>query len=87
MTTDSFRKLCEERKIRVDVHLPPMVSILASMDTKPIDFYETSLRNTVASVPMTQVSDGTLKLKRNKPLKDRESTLDACLNIQVRTRA
>jgi hypothetical protein len=84
MKTQDFRKMCEDRKIRADVHLPPMVSILASMDTKPIDFYETSMRNvTSAYVPVANTDSG-LKLKRSKPLKDRESTLDACLNISVR---
>jgi hypothetical protein len=83
MKTQDFRKLCEDRKIRADVHLPPMVSILASMDTKPVDFYETSMRNvTSAYVPVANQDSG-LKLKRSKPLKDRESTLDACLNIQI----
>jgi len=54
------------------------------MDTKPIDFYETSMRNvTSAYVPVANTDSG-LKLKRSKPLKDRESTLDACLNISVR---
>jgi hypothetical protein len=85
MKTEQFRKICEERKIRVDVHLPPMVSILASMDTKPIDFYETSLRNTVATIPVINQVDTGLKLKRTKPLKDRESTLDACLNIRMKS--
>jgi len=84
MSTDNFRTLCQERRIRADIHFPPMVSILASMDTKPIDFYETSLRNTVATTPSYVPTEG-LKLKRSKPLKDRESTLDACLNIQIRT--
>ncbi len=55
------------------------------MDTKPIDFYETSLRNTVATTPVINHVDTGLKLKRNKPLKDRESTLDACLNIKVKS--
>ncbi len=86
MKTEEFRKLCEQRKVRADVHLPPMVSILASMDTKPIDFYETSLRNTTATTHSLPVPEGNgLKLKRSKPLKDRESTLDMCLNIQVRS--
>jgi hypothetical protein len=84
MKSQDFRKMCEDRKIRADVHLPPMVSILASMDTKPVDFYETSMRNvTAAYVPVQNVDSG-LKLKRSKPLKDRESTLDSCLNITVR---
>ena len=81
--TNDFRRLCEERKIRIDIHLPPMVSILASMDTKPVDFYETSLRNTTTVYNPIPTHDSGLKLKRSKPLKDRESTLDACLNIQI----
>lgn len=86
MKTQDFRTLCEQRKVRADVHLPPMVSILASMDTKPIDFYETSLRNTTATTHSLPVQEGSsLKLKRTKPLKDRESTLDMCLNIRVRS--
>jgi hypothetical protein len=86
LPTATFRQICEERKIRADVHLPPMVSILASMDTKPIDFYETSIRNTVSNPPVHHNSDGSLKFKRSKPLKDPKSTLDACLNIQFRVR-
>jgi hypothetical protein len=86
VSIEDFRNMCEGQKIRVDIHMPPMVSILASMDTKPIDFYETPLRNTFASpyqYTPTIVNETTngLKLKRNKPLKDKESTLDACLNI------
>jgi hypothetical protein len=85
----TFRAMCEEQRTRVDVHLPPMVSILASMDTKPIDFYETPLRssmNTTNPYAHAKQEDSSgLKLKRNKPLKDKESTLDACMNIIMRT--
>jgi hypothetical protein len=85
---DEFRNMCESQRIRVDVHMPPIVSILSSMDTKPIDFYETPLRNTFASPYAMQVQRATdepqgLKLRRTKPLKDKESTLDACLNIKM----
>jgi hypothetical protein len=80
--------MCEEQRIRVDVHLPPMVSILASMDTKPIDFYETPLRASMSTnnpyAHTKQEDSAGLKLKRNKPLKDKESTLDACMNIIMR---
>jgi hypothetical protein len=83
-----FRAMCEEQRIRVDVHLPPMVSILASMDTKPIDFYETPLRSSMSTnnpyAHTKQDDTAGLKLKRNKPLKDKESTLDACMNIIMR---
>jgi hypothetical protein len=90
ISTEEYRAMCDSQRIRVDIHLPPMVSILASMDTKPIDFYETPLRNTFASpnsLPAVRLADepaGALKLRRNKPLKDKESTLDSCLNIMVR---
>lgn len=84
-----FRAMCEEQRIRVDVHMPPMVSILASMDTKPIDFYETQLRSSLnINNPYAyskQEDSAGLKLKRNKPLKDKESTLDACMNIIMRS--
>jgi hypothetical protein len=86
---EDFHTICNEQRIRVDIHMPPMVSILASMDTKPIDFYETPLRNTFASPYQMNIVRPTdepkgLKLKRNKPLKDKESTLDACLQISVK---
>jgi hypothetical protein len=86
VSLDDFRTICESQRIRVDIHQPPMVSILASMDTKPIDFYETPLRNTFASpyqcTPTKQSDEPVaLKLKRTKPLKDKESTLDACLKL------
>jgi hypothetical protein len=89
LTTQAFRSICENQSIRVDIHMPPMVSILASMDTKPIDFYETPLRNTFASphqmtVQRTSDEPTGLKLKRTKPLKDKESTLDACLQFTIR---
>jgi hypothetical protein len=89
ITPDEFRSICESQTIRVDIHMPPMVSILASMDTKPIDFYETPLRNTFASphqvsIQRQQEEPVGLKLKRTKPLKDKESTLDMCLQITTR---
>ena len=53
-----------------------MVSLLATMDTKPIDFYEQGERN-------ASEYNNSLRLKRTKPLKEIENTLDACLNITV----
>lgn len=87
-----FRSLCDDQRVRVDVHMPPMVSILASMDTKPIDFYEAPIRTNynahlfAAIGPSDDKQDTGLKLKRSKPLKSKDSTLDACLQIQVKTR-
>lgn len=86
---EDFREMCEKQRTRVDIHMPPMVSILASMDTKPIDFYETPLRNTFASPhqpPLIRANEEPtgLKLRRSKPLKDKDNTLDSCLHITVK---
>ena len=86
ISIQDFRGMCDAQRVRVDIHMPPMVSILSSMDTKPIDFYETTMRNSLTSpyqcAPVKSADEpATLKLKRNKPLKDKESTLDACLQI------
>jgi hypothetical protein len=69
---------------------------LATLDTKPIDFYETSLRNTTATgagldiltnnASNTKHLDTGLRLKRTKSLKDKESTLDAVMNLHVRVK-
>lgn len=81
---EDYREIIDKRQIRIDVHWPPMVSILASMDTKPIDFYETSIKNTFVGGAVFAKTEEGLKLKRSKPLKDRESTLDSCLNLSIR---
>jgi hypothetical protein len=87
---DEFRKIIGENRIRVDVHVPPMVSILGTLDTKPIDFYDSSLQNTFTQgfsmdrFKAWSEQGGALRLKRSKPLKDHESTLDACIQISVK---
>ena len=84
-----FRGLTIAAKERVDVIMPPMVSILGSLDTKPIDFYDSSLQNTFTQgfsldrFKSWSEQGGALRLKRSKPLKDRESTLDACMQIKI----
>lgn len=88
MTIQSYRNTMRERKVRVDIQIPPMVSILGSLDTKPIDFYDSSLRTTFS--PLLQESlpkaEENLRLKRTKPLKDKESTLDSVMNIQIKVK-
>jgi len=82
---EQYRGLIRSHKYRVDIHLPPMVSILATMDTKPIDFYDASISKTVLETAQERVAraEEVLRLKRTKPLKAWESTLDACMNIRV----
>ena len=84
MTIESYRATMRDKNVRVDLHMPPMVSILGSIDTKPIDFFDTNLKQGGA-LPVVQqrsVEEG-LRLKRGKPLKDKESTLDTVMNIKI----
>ena len=97
LTYDQYRDVIEKKQIRIDAQLPPVISILATLDTKPIDFYETSLRNTTATGAGLDILTNTtlntskhldtgLRLKRTKSLKDKESTLDAVMNLHVRVK-
>lgn len=87
LTIEEYRGLIRSYKVRVDVHLPPMVSLLATMDTKPIDFYDASLTKNVSETvkERLQKAEEVLRLKRTKPLKAWESTLDACINLKVKS--
>jgi hypothetical protein len=89
LSYEQYRGIIEKKKIRIDTNLPPVISILATLDTKPIDFYETSLRNTSAAgagIDVVKTLEPGLRLKRSKPLKDKESTLDAVMNLSVKVR-
>jgi len=86
LSIQEYRALIYSHKVRVDIHLPPMVSILATMDTKPIDFYDASLTKNVTETvkERLQKAEEVLRLRRTKPLKAFESTLDACLNLKIK---
>ena len=86
LSIQEYRALIRSHKVRVDIHLPPMVSILATMDTKPIDFYDASLTKNVTETvkERLQKAEEVLRLRRTKPLKAFESTLDACLNLKIK---
>ena len=96
LSYQQYRDVIEKKQIRIDAQLPPVISILATLDTKPIDFYETSLRNTTTtgttshhhhdSTTTIKHLDTGLRLKRSKSLKDKESTLDAVMNLNVRVK-
>lgn len=87
---EKYREVIANGQVRVDIHKPPMVSILGTLDTKPIDFYDSSLQNTFTQgfsmdrFKAWSEQGGALRLKRSKPLKDRDSTLDACIKISVK---
>jgi hypothetical protein len=56
------------------------------MDTKPIDFYDSSLTKGVNETikDRIQKAEEVLRLRRTKPLKAWESTLDACINLKIK---
>jgi len=89
-TYEQYRQTIREGKVRIDMEVPPMVSILGTLDTKPIDFYDSSLQNTFTSgfsldrFKNWSEQGGALRLKRSKPLKDKDSTLDACIQISIK---
>ena len=87
LTIEQFRSTVRARKVKIDLHLPPMISVNATLDTKPIDFYDATYRNSgaIQEERVARAEEG-LKLKRTKPLKDKESTLDACMNIEISRR-
>jgi len=86
LSIQDYRQMIQFHKVRVDVHLPPMVSILATMDTKPIDFYDANITKNVSETvkERLQKAEEVLRLRRTKPLKAWESTLDACINLKIK---
>lgn len=86
LSIEEYRATVRKGKVRIDIHYPPMVSLLATMDTKPIDFYETTIPKSFVPLNSERVKkmEEGLRLKRSKPLKDKESTLDACMNLQIK---
>jgi hypothetical protein len=79
-----YRKIVGEKRMRVDVMTPPMISIIQVMDTKPIDFYDASVKNTFIPWEMDRMNrpgaQG-LRLRRSKPIAAKESTLEFCMGI------
>ena len=77
-----YRELLQDKRMRVDVLTPPMISIIQVMDTKPIDFYDASMKNTFIPWEMDRTdrpgAQG-LRLRRKKPIADEAATLDHCL--------
>lgn len=85
LTIEAYRATVRDGKVRIDMHMPPMVSILGSIDTKPIDFFDSTTKHIITSSANpdkpTKVGES-YRLSRSKPLKDKESTLDSVLNIR-----
>jgi len=79
-----YRTIIAEKRMRVDVMTPPMISIIQVMDTKPIDFYDASIKNTFIPWEMDRMNrpgaQG-LRLRRTKPIAEKEATLEWCMGI------
>lgn len=84
LEVSDYRKIVGEKRMRVDVMTPPMISIIQVMDTKPIDFYDASVKNTFIPWEMDRMNrpgaQG-LRLRRTKPIAAKESTLEYCMGI------
>jgi hypothetical protein len=84
MDISDYRSVVAEKRMRLDVMTPPMISIIQVMDTKPIDFYDASMKNTFIPWEMDRMNrpgaQG-LRLRRKKPVAEKESTLEFCMGI------
>jgi hypothetical protein len=84
MDISDYRSVIAEKRMRLDVMTPPMISIIQVMDTKPIDFYDASMKNTFIPWEMDRMNrpgaQG-LRLRRKKPVAEKESTLEFCMGI------
>ena len=86
MDISEFRAVVHEKKLRIDVLTPPIVSIIQTMDTKPIDFYDQNLKNVFIRNDIQHKYNAPgaqgLRLRRVKPVKSRESTVEWAMQIQ-----
>jgi len=86
MDISEYRAIVHEKKLRVDVLTPPMVSIIQTMDTKPIDFYDQNLKNVFIRNDIHHKYNAPgaqgLRLRRSKPVKSKESTVEWAMQIQ-----
>jgi hypothetical protein len=88
LSIEDYRSIIAKKQTRIDINYPPMISLIGSIDTKPIDFYEPTNKSSSVTLNIDMISKAEegLRLKRKKPLKERESTLDSCMNLTVRAR-
>jgi len=84
LDVSDFRAINTEQRMRIDVMTPPMISIIQVMDTKPIDFYDSSMKNSFIPWEMDRMNrpgaQG-LRLRRTKPIAEKETTLEFCMGI------
>jgi hypothetical protein len=86
LDVSEYRAVLTDRRMRIDVMTPPMISITQVMDTKPIDFYDASVKNNFIPWEMDRMNrpgaQG-LRLRRTKPVAEKEATLEWCMGIKA----
>jgi hypothetical protein len=84
LDVSDYRAINTEQRMHIDVMTPPMISIIQVMDTKPIDFYDSSMKNSFIPWEMDRMNrpgaQG-LRLRRTKPVAEKETTLEFCMGI------
>jgi hypothetical protein len=84
MEISDYRSTLAEKRLRIDVVAPPMISIIQTMDTKPIDFYDAAMKNTFIPWEMDRMNrpgaQG-LRLRRTKPINEKEATIQHSMGI------
>ena len=87
MEIGEYRAILHERKLRIDVMAPPMVSIIQTMDTKPIDFYDQNLKNVFIKNDISHKYNAPgaqgLRLRRTKPVKTKEASVEWAMRIST----
>jgi len=85
MEIGEYRAILQERVLRIDVMSPPMISIIQTMDTKPIDFYDQNLKNVFVKNDISHKYNAPgaqgLRLRRSKPMKTKEASVEWAMRI------
>jgi hypothetical protein len=67
---------------------PPMISIIQTMDTKPIDFYDQNLKNIFIKNDISHKYNAPgaqgMRLRRSKPMKTKEASVEWAMRITVK---
>jgi hypothetical protein len=88
MEIGEYRAILHERKLRIDVMSTPMISIIQTMDTKPIDFYDQNLKNIFIKNDISHKYNAPgaqgMRLRRSKPMKTKEASVEWAMRITVK---
>ena len=86
MDVDKYRDSFDNHYVQNNIIMPPVMSIIPLQEENNIIYYK---KNVQANINNSKGHDGSYKkdkeitLKRNKPLKNKQNTLDNVMNIMV----